>query len=194
MLGKGYRTLGRTVRCSEWQEGGSGSPFSGPNGEKEPREIRSVVRTVSRRLAKTGQRAKRQKGASRRPFSVPNGKKERSRRSSSTRKAFLARCLPVARNKKAAARPRVFSTERPRKTLDWEEGPYTLDRARVVLDEMANDLCFVRDRLEAHAEIFDQGYVTVTMDHRFRVSRRLKPALRPQPLDRDEEPRYPLDG
>jgi hypothetical protein len=46
-------------------------------------------------------------------------------------------------------------TKEPQRT--WEEGPYSLRRARVVLDEMANYLCFVRDRLEAHAELFPES-------------------------------------
>ena len=46
----------------------------------------------------------------------------------------------------------VRAREEPQCT--WEEGPYSLRRARVVLDEMANYLCFIRDRLEAHADYF----------------------------------------
>jgi len=50
-----------------------------------------------------------------------------------------------------ALRP-IRETRPPQRT--WEEGPYSLRRARVTLDEMANYLCFIRDRLEAHAELF----------------------------------------
>jgi hypothetical protein len=49
--------------------------------------------------------------------------------------------------------PRAVRERKPPQRT-WEEGPYSLRRARVVLDEMANYLCFVRDRLEAHAELF----------------------------------------
>jgi hypothetical protein len=58
---------------------------------------------------------------------------------------------PIQRSLPSMPRP-VRDSKPPQRT--WEEGPYPLRRARVVLDEMANYLCFVRDRLEAHAELF----------------------------------------
>jgi hypothetical protein len=44
---------------------------------------------------------------------------------------------------------RAHLRQEPQRT--WDEGPYSLDRARVVMDEMATYLGFVRDRLEDHA-------------------------------------------
>jgi len=58
---------------------------------------------------------------------------------------------PIQRSLPSMPRP-VRAREAPQRT--WEEGPYSLRRARVVLDEMANYLCFIRDRLEAHADYF----------------------------------------
>ena len=58
---------------------------------------------------------------------------------------------PIQRSLPSTPRP-VRKQEEPQRT--WEEGPYSLRRARVVLDEMANYLCFIRDRLEAHADYF----------------------------------------
>ena len=58
---------------------------------------------------------------------------------------------PIQRSLPSMPRP-VRVREEPQRT--WEEGRYSLRRARVVLDEMANYLCFIRDRLEAHADYF----------------------------------------
>jgi len=61
---------------------------------------------------------------------------------------------PIQRSLPSMPRP-VRDSKPPQRT--WEEGPYSLRRARVTLDEMANYLCFVRDRLEAHADLFPKS-------------------------------------
>ena len=70
---------------------------------------------------------------------------------SSPAEAPRPRRWPIQRSLPSMPRP-VRAREEPQRT--WEEGPYSLRRARVVLDEMANYLCFIRDRLEGHADYF----------------------------------------